>query len=321
MNPYRITYRKVSQKPVSFKSLTGLSVPEFDELCRQWYYADAVAREESPLTRTKRTPRKRRPGAGRKWALDAPTRLLMALVWLKVYPTWEVLGYLFGVDERTARRSTRDVLEVLQGLATFPLEKRERGRAQPGKAFEQVMEEHPVLEVLLDSREQRVRRPTGQEAQRPYYSGKKKAHTMKMQATVSVEGRVQAISESVPGTTSDLELLDQSGVVEQLEPGEAAGMDKGYVGVDKRHPEHGFFVPCKKPRGGELTKEQASYNRALSRARMPVEHLFGRMSYFGAVYQVFRHRRQRHSGVVRVVAWLADRKIERCLAAAGAKCA
>jgi hypothetical protein len=291
MFPYRVTYRKLSQKPVSFKSLTGLSVPEFDALCRQWVYADAVAREESPLTRTQKTP---------------------------VYPTWEVLAYLFGVDERTARRSTRDVLTVLEGIATFPLER--TARAKQGRALEAVLDEHPVLEVLIDSREQRIRRPSGQEKQRPYYSGKKKAHTLKMQAAVSVEGVVQAVSASVPGTTSDLELLDQSGVIEQLEPTQAAGLDKGYVGVDKRHPEHSFEVPFKKPRGGELTTEQKGYNSALSKARIVVEHLFGRMSYFGAVYQVYRHRRERHSAVVRVVAWLANAKIERCLAV-GAACA
>lgn len=44
-----------------------------------------------------------------------------------------------------------------------------------------------------------------------------------MQAAVSADGRVQAVRESVPGTTSDLELLDRSGVVEQLEESEAAG--------------------------------------------------------------------------------------------------
>ena len=308
-----ITYRDLSRKPVSFKSLTGLSVAEFDALCREWIHADARARDTSPLTRTRQTPRQRRAGAGRKWVLDAPTRLLMALVWLKVYPTWEVLAYLFGLDERSARRSTRDVLQVLECVATFPLEQRKRG--QHGRALNEVLEAHPVLEVLIDSREQRIRRPTGAEKQRPFYSGKKKAHTLKMQAAVSVEGRVQAVSESVPGTTSDLELLDRSGVVEQLEADEAAGLDKGYVGVEKRHSTRTFYVPNKKPPKGELSEVQKSYNRSLSSVRIAVEHLFGRMSYFGALSQVFRHRRERHGTVVRVVAWLVDRQIARALAA------
>jgi hypothetical protein len=95
----------------------------------------------------------------------------MALTWLKVYPTWEVLAYLIGVDERTARRSTKDVHDVLEKVATCPLEKREKGKY--GKSFEQILEEVPMVRVLIDSREHRMRRPGRQEKQRPYYLGKK----------------------------------------------------------------------------------------------------------------------------------------------------
>lgn len=303
-----ITYRNLRKKPVSFKSLTGLSVAEFDALCREWVHADAVARASERLTRTTRKPRQRKKGGGRKWALDAPTRLVMTLTWLKVYPTWEVLAYLFGVDERSARRSTKDMMSVLETVATFPLEKREKGKH--GKSLERVLEEFPVVEVLIDSREQRIRRPTGSAEQRPYYSGKKKAHTMKMQAAVSLDGRVQAVSVSVPGSTSDISLLEKSEVIEQLRGDEAAALDKAYVGAEKRYPSHTFYIPHKKPCGGELTVWEASYNRSVSEIRIGVEHFFGRMSYFGAVREVFRHRRYRHPGVVRVVASLVDRKIE-----------
>jgi hypothetical protein len=105
--------------------------------------------------------RERAVGGGRKYALDVPTRLLMTLLWLKVYPTREVLGYLFGIDERTARRDVRDVLEVLQDLAVFPLERR-RARKQ-GHSLAEVIENFPAVEVLIDSQEQRIRRPTPME--------------------------------------------------------------------------------------------------------------------------------------------------------------
>ena len=307
-----ITYRSLSRTPAAFKSLSGLSVPEFDALCREWIYADQVARARAPLTREDPHPRRRSPGAGHPWELDAPTRLLAALVWLKLYPTWAVLGFLFGVEESATRRSTKDVLARLEGLATFPLER--RPPRSPGKNLAVVIEACPVLEVLLDSREQKTRRPTGWEQQKPFYSGKKKTHTLKAQAAVDLEGRVQAVSESVPGSTSDLLLLEESGVVEHLEPDEAVGGDKAYVGAEARFPGCSFYVPVKKPPRGERTAEETSYNRALARARIVVEHLFARMCRFGALAQVWRHRRSRHSGTFRVVAWLADRQIAACLA-------
>lgn len=73
--------------------------------------------------------------------------------------------YLFGLDERNARRSLNDVLALLERVATFPLERRVNGK--PGRALVVVIAAAPVTEFLIDSREQRIRRPTGEERQRP----------------------------------------------------------------------------------------------------------------------------------------------------------
>lgn len=118
-----------------------------------------------------------------------------------------------------------------------------------------------------------------------------KTHTMKMQAAISPNGRMQAEGGreggSMPGSTNDLELLTLSGGVERMHESEAAGMAKGYVGMAKRYTTHTLYVPKKKPPLGELTSEEASYNSTLFSIRVAIEHLFGRMSYFGAVSQVF----------------------------------
>lgn len=302
-----ITYSSLSRMPSAFKSLSGLTVTEFNALCREWYHADQVARSSARLTREDPHPRRRAAGAGRKWVLDAPTRLLATLVWLKLYPTWEVLGFLFGVESSATRRSVKDVLARLQASALFPLEKREV-RTQ-GRTLAEVVQTCPTVEIIIDSHEHRIRRPKGWQNQEPFYSGKKKTHTLKSQAAVSLDGRVQAVSESVPGSTSDLALLDGSGVVERMQPDEALAGDKAYVGADKRHPALTIYVPVKKPPNGERTPEETSYNLALSRTRIVVEHLFARMMRFGALVQVYRHARSTHGTIFRVLAWLADRQI------------
>lgn len=302
-----ITYRSLSRTPAAFKSLTGLSVSEFDALCREWIHADSVARASATHTREDPRPRQRAAGAGRKWCLDAPTRLVAALVWLRLYPTWEVLGFLFGVEESATRRSTKDVLMRLESMATFPLE--ERPKRKQGRSLVKLVQACPTVEVIIDSHEQKIRRPKGWDEQKPYYSGKKKTHTLKNQATVSLDGRVQAISESVPGSVSDMTLLKESGVVERLEEDEAVGGDKAYVGAEKQYPGTTFYVPIKRPPGGERTPEETSYNKTLSSVRVVVEHLFARITRFGALSQVWRHRRTDHSGVFRVTAWIVDRQI------------
>lgn len=82
-----ITYLNLLRTPPAFKNLCGLSVQEFDTLCRELVYAHTFARSEATMTRGNPDPRNHAVGAGRKWRLDSPTRLLAALVWPRLYPT------------------------------------------------------------------------------------------------------------------------------------------------------------------------------------------------------------------------------------------
>lgn len=314
-----ITYDSLALRPSSFRSLSGLSVAEFDALFPAWHQADVERRLASRVTRQHQRPRQRAVGAGTPYGRDPRTRLLMALVWLKLYPTWEVLGYLFGVHETTAMRDTKDVLQTLEAMGTFPLE---RPRKKHGRSLAEVIESVPEVRVLVDSKEQRIRRPSGGwEAQKPYYSGKKKAHTLKTQLSTDLHGRVLSVSESVPGTRSDIDLLRQSRLPEHLSEEEAMAADGAYVGIEKDYPQVDFYLPFKKKKGQALTEAQKSFNQALAFLRVRIEHTFARMNRFGACAEVFRQRRGLHSGVVRVVALLVDRQLAApvgavCLAAA-----
>ena len=65
-------------------------------------------------------------GAGAKFSQNGRTRLLMALVWLRVYPTYEVGGFFFSLN---------------------------KGNAQRG-----VVDAFPDVRLVIDAKEQRVRR-------------------------------------------------------------------------------------------------------------------------------------------------------------------
>src|SRR5262249_41376209 len=167
------------------------------------------------------TPRRRAPGAGHPHRHDDRHRLLMALVWLRVYPTYELLGFLFGLHKRNAQLNVRAVLAVLDTLDDFPFHRPGRAR-QKLRPPPQVRAGFPGAGAIMDSKERGGRGPRGSEAQKPYYSGKKKAHTVKTQVVVDPRGRIEGVSASVPGGANhDLPLLCGSGVLEQLAEGEA----------------------------------------------------------------------------------------------------
>jgi hypothetical protein len=95
-----ITCESLAACPSAFLSLSGHSLADFETLYQDFTVFYALDRQQ-PLTR-KGLPRKRAVGAGAKFSQDERTRLLMALVFLRIYPTCEVLGFFFSLDKGNA---------------------------------------------------------------------------------------------------------------------------------------------------------------------------------------------------------------------------
>jgi hypothetical protein len=303
-----LNYATLCLTPKIFPALTGLTREEFDRLAEE--FAAARARARAASTRTQKgEPRRRAAGAGGPAALDLSTRLLMALVWLRVYPTYEVLGWLFGLEKSNAWENVQDALAVLATLADFPFERPAADRAKlTNKAA--VIAAFPAVKVILDGKEQPFRRPQGWEEQKPFYSGKKKRHTVKNQIVCTPEGRIGGVSDTVPGATHDLTVMRGDGVLDRLDEGEAAMADKAYTGGQDDRPGTPLVVPTKATRGHPLTEGQKAANRVISGYRVLIEHVMAQLNRFQVLKQVFRGAFGRHTRVIRVVAALVDRRIE-----------
>jgi hypothetical protein len=310
-----ITFEKLSQQPCAFGSLTGMSLSEFHALFAAFTQAQSARRAAATTTRRDHKPRQRASGAGRRFANDERTRLVMALLWLRVYPTFAVLGFFFSLHKSNAHPNVMDVLATLESLGEFAFERPAKERKALG-SLAAVMDAFPDVALIIDAKEQRTRRPKSSkedDKQRPYYSGKKKAHTLKSQVGVQPDGKIGAISDSVPGGANhDLTLLRKTRLLERLDEDEAAMMDKGYDGIAKDYPNKRLYLPFKARRGHPLTPEQHAYNRHLSGYRIVVEHVNARLNQFGALSQVWRGGRgEQHTRTVRVVADLVNRRTER----------
>jgi hypothetical protein len=312
-----ITFEKLSQQSQAFGSLTGMNVTEFHALFVAFAQAQNTRRAAATTTRRDHKPRQRRSGAGRRFAHSEQTRLLMALVWLRIYPTFEVLGFFFSLHKSNAHENVADVLATLESLCDFAFERPAKERKALGSVAA-VMDAFPDVALIIDAKEQRIRRPKSskdkdEDKQRPYYSGKKKAHTLKSQVAVTPEGRIGALSPSVPGgATHDLTLLRKTKLLDYLDEGEAAMMDKGFDGIQKDFPHKQLYLPFKARRGHPLTEAQKVYNRHLSSYRIVVEHTNARLNQFGALSQVWRGGRDgQHTQAVRVVAHLVNRRMEK----------
>jgi hypothetical protein len=294
----------LGQHPAVFRSMTGLTVEAFDRMLPALLTAFAADRRR----RLDRPDRRRAQGGGDAFDLAVADQFLLAVVWLRHYPTQECLGYLFGVSDSTALRAVRRCLPVLEraGKDTMRLPDPGRGRRRDLPAL---LRGTPELAVIVDTFEQRTHRP--QRRQRAYYSGKKKAHTLKSQVAVDEDGRVVDVGPTRPGPWADLKVFKRSGLAGRLARARVGVLgDLAYLGVDGLVKGLRGAAPRRKPRGQDRPPEDRRYNRAFARRRVKVEHSIGRLRRFQALSAVNRHGRQRHEARVRAVAGLVNRMLD-----------
>ena len=93
------------------------------------------------------------------------------------------------------------------------------------------------------------------------------------------------------GPTHDFALYKQS----QLEPHKNLELlaDSGYQGLDKLHDKS--RTPKKKPKKGQLTKDERRANRELSGRRIAVENVIRSLKIFRILLERYRNRRKRFS--------------------------
>ena len=305
MSSMIMRYRTLSQHPTIFLKMTGLRLGEFDQLVTE-LVPEIV---EAERKRLERANRQRAIGGGRHTALDERDQLLLTVVWLRQYPTHEVLGYLFGVHPPTVGRYLEWVLPVLEQTGRDTMRLPDPGRKRR-RSLDRLLADTPELAVVIDSFEQKIQRPKDKAERDAYYSGKKKTHTLKSQVAVDEEtGAIVDVSESVPGPTADLKLLQQSKLLERLPEGIGGLADSAYQGIAKLHPL--CASPRKKPWGKDKPRppEDILYNHAFSCRRIVVENSINRLRRYQCLTQTDRQHRQNHTARVCAVAGLVNRQL------------
>ena len=98
-----LTYDALRSRPAAFRTLTGMGPDDFDALLDDFLAAQARRREAATRTR-KGTARVAGPAAAAAsptWT--TATASCWRLAWLRIYPTYELLGLLFGLHKRNAQ--------------------------------------------------------------------------------------------------------------------------------------------------------------------------------------------------------------------------
>ena len=103
-----MNYDVLSKKPLIFKSFTGLEVPEFNAVHTKIQESYSSYEEK----RLHREDRKRKIGAGHPFKLHLNDRVMMLLMYHRLYVTSTLLGFLFDLGQSNVLKNIR-MLEPL----------------------------------------------------------------------------------------------------------------------------------------------------------------------------------------------------------------
>jgi hypothetical protein len=181
-----LSYERLSKKPLLFKSFTGLTPQEFNNI-----YDKEIAKRyhKHEIKRLcKRKDREREIGAGRHFKLDVKNRFLMLLVYYRLYITYTLAGFLFDLDQSNICRDIQKIEGMIRECVPIP--QKTYNKTKRLKTPEEVEKYFPGFLAFTDCTEQQIPRPVDKNKRKIFYSGKKKRHTVKNQITVNNRGYI-----------------------------------------------------------------------------------------------------------------------------------
>lgn len=261
-------------------ALTG-SIPEEIqelELAFSWNLVDYRASRRSTWIR--------RTGAGQKGVLKTPLEKLVAvLIYLKCYPTFDLLGFILGMNRSNACRDTHMYLKVLEQA----LKRKLVLPARKISSVEEFLSKFPEARSLfIDGTERRVQKPVGQKRSKRLYSGKKKATTRKNILMTDATRKILVLTQTKSGRRHDKRLTDKAHLIRTIPAYVEVGVDTGFQGMQKEHPN--ILMPKKSTKKHPITTEEKEWNRLISSVRVIVEHAIGGVKRMRSTSDIYRNK-------------------------------
>jgi hypothetical protein len=305
-----LNYKTLSSKPSIFRSLTWLEVSEFNSV-----HSNVEAKyDEYEAKRLSRKNRKRKVGAGHPYKLPLQERLLMFLLYYRLYMTSTLTGVLFDLDQSNVLKDIRKLEPLVKEV--LPTPKKLHDKARQLQTLEEIEAMFPEFKAFLDATEQEIPRPKNKHKRKTHYSGKKKRHTVKTQLTVNEKDLIVHKTGHVKGSLHDYTLYKRSHP--HLPDNVRLDLDLGYLGIRADYPKLNCMLPFKKKNPGrgkrgvkaeELSPEQKLFNKQFAKERVVSEHANSRVKKFQIWGGEFRNRLKHYDVMTDIVCGLLNFRI------------
>jgi hypothetical protein len=285
----------IEKHPSETQRLLGI---DYDQLMGLITMATNLYARQKKVQESQKT-RLIKSGSGRPAKLALADQILMTLVYLHHLPTFQMLGVQFGIGESTANYIFHRWIKILRELLPASLLEQVK---KNDSDYSWVIEILTEFELIVDSSDQPIQRPTDYHQQKINYSGKQKRHTKKNQVIVMPSGKeIVDVVVGETGATADINIWRKQR--SSLETSQKFQGDKAYAG------ELLINTPHKKPRQGVLTPAQERANKSKAQKRIFVEHLIRLLKIWRVASERFRLKAQNYERVILVVCGLVRWRI------------
>ncbi len=233
------------------------------------------------------------PKGGLPGVLNTPEKMLFfILYYMKVYCTFDVLGFTFGFSAGHAHDHIKRIFPILKrtliSMDVLPVR-----TISSVEELMQLVENHG--EIMLDGVECACVRPQNDELQKARYSGKKKQHTLKTLIISSSDSRILLVYLIAAGSIHDYNLFKQ--LFDSKIPwfkNTSIFLDLGFYGANSKYGvnvklPHKRKKKSKNNTNTKLSRQQIQENANHARTRIAVEHAIGGMKIFNCLMQRIRN--------------------------------
>jgi hypothetical protein len=316
-------YRKLARKPKLFLSVTGMNLHQFQALLPQFtqVYAKVERERKRKVVRTGEK-RQRRVGGGARFNNSMADRLLMLLLYYRLYLTQEFMTLLFQAEEKSVIcRSIQLMRPVFEAVLPVPerarqrilslADKEQKRRKKRIGSVEEFRQAYPELTFIIDGVEQPKRKPKAPAKRKSDYSGKKTRHTLKQIVISTPSGIMVDQSPSVGGRGHDFKVFKDDhaarSVCSEFKDYRVTMYgDSGFDGMSALGLPLSVRLNEKARRNHPLTREQKKLNRLRSSTRIEIEHTFSRRKKYAIASDIYRNRDEDYDQAMNIVGGLVN---------------
>ena len=213
--------------------------------------------------------------------LTTKEQFVFTLVRLRRNPSLEMLCDIFGITTGTGSRIFITWILFLEKELSFllPFSTREEliGIPKP-HCFQKNCFKN--LRAIIDCTEFYVEKPCKPSSQRSTYSQYKSSNTFKLLVSMSPILHFNFVSKLCSGSISDKEIVNVSGFLDKLEPGDAVMADKGFNIQDILARQETVLIAPPIMRKNNVSARASTATRRVATARVHIERVIRRLKLF-----------------------------------------